>query len=278
MFADIFTADFFRGLLLQILIWVVLLPLFSALFSRYLGSSEAQAPSGERAWSLECWTRLLNGEDSSLSPRWRAGRAVVSPGSIQLNYFRWGLRFRRLPPFVINVAAVDAHEVRPAGWRNVMRFGPSYRLVVVTTVAGSQVEVALPAAEVDVVLALLQGRSLPEPSDSPASPVGYFPRTVHVKSQALVRVGETDEEQDVLGQLSSCLADVEGQLAQEAMSLSNLVGVKVLTTDVHAAGAQIGALAARLRQAGAAPTISMLGVERLPIAGQMVELEATAVV
>jgi len=51
----------------------------------------------------------------------------------------------------------------------------------------------------------------------------------------------------------------------------------VYTTDVDALFPHYGVLASRLGAAAVAPTTAMLGVSRLAIPGQMVELEATAV-
>ena len=50
-----------------------------------------------------------------------------------------------------------------------------------------------------------------------------------------------------------------------------------LSTDVDLLFPHYGVLAARLGAAGVAPTTTMLGVTRLAIPGQMVELEGTAV-
>ena len=61
------------------------------------------------------------------------------------------------------------------------------------------------------------------------------------------------------------------------MSLVNLVRLNVYTTDVDLLFQHYGALASRLSAAGVAPTTTMLGVTRLAIPGQMVELEGTAV-
>jgi enamine deaminase RidA (YjgF/YER057c/UK114 family) len=60
------------------------------------------------------------------------------------------------------------------------------------------------------------------------------------------------------------------------MSLGDVVRLNVYTTDVDALFPHYGVLAARLGAAGVAPATTMLGVTRLAIPGQMVELEATA--
>ncbi len=53
--------------------------------------------------------------------------------------------------------------------------------------------------------------------------------------------------------------------------------LNVYTTDVDLLFPHYGVVASRLGAAGVAPTTTMLGVTRLAIPGQMVELEGTAV-
>ena len=71
--------------------------------------------------------------------------------------------------------------------------------------------------------------------------------------------------------------NLEAVLGEAGMSLANLVRLNVYTTDVDLLFPHYGVLAARLGAAGVAPTTTMLGVTRLAIPGQMVELEGTAV-
>lgn len=78
-------------------------------------------------------------------------------------------------------------------------------------------------------------------------------------------------------QLALSLADLEAVLGEAGMSLANLVRLNVYTTDVDLLFPYSGVLAGRLAAVGAAPTTTMLGVTRLAIPGQMVELEGTAV-
>lgn len=66
-------------------------------------------------------------------------------------------------------------------------------------------------------------------------------------------------------------------LSEAGMTLANLVRLNVYATDVDALFPHYGALAGRLGDAGVAPTTTMLGVNRLAVPGQMVELEGTAV-
>ncbi|QHY96944.1 Endoribonuclease L-PSP [Streptomyces sp. S4.7] len=78
-------------------------------------------------------------------------------------------------------------------------------------------------------------------------------------------------------QLALSIDNLEAVLSEAGMSLANLVRLNVYTTDVDQLFPHYGVLAARLGAAGAAPTTTMLGVTRLAIPGQLVELEGTAV-
>lgn len=78
-------------------------------------------------------------------------------------------------------------------------------------------------------------------------------------------------------QLALSLDNLKAVLAAATMTLSNLVRLNVYTTDVDLLFQHYGILASHLGAAGVAPTTTMLGVTRLAIPGQMVELEGTAV-
>lgn len=78
-------------------------------------------------------------------------------------------------------------------------------------------------------------------------------------------------------QLALSLDNLEAVLGEAGMSLTNLVRLNVYTTDVDLLFQHYGMLASRLGAARVAPTTTMLGVTRLAIPGQMVELEGTAV-
>lgn len=82
---------------------------------------------------------------------------------------------------------------------------------------------------------------------------------------------------DISAQLSQSIDNLLAVLTEAGMSFANLVRLNVYTTDVDALFQHYGVLASRLGAAGAAPTTTMLGVTRLAIPGQMVELEGTAV-
>lgn len=103
-------------------------------------------------------------------------------------------------------------------------------------------------------------------------------RTLYVSGQtAMSKDGRPEHDGDVAAQLALAVDNLEAVLAEAGMSLANLVRLNVHTTDVDALLPHYGVLAARLGAAGVAPTTTMLGVTRLAIPGQMVELEGTAV-
>ncbi|MCB7136330.1 RidA family protein [Cellulosimicrobium marinum] len=103
-------------------------------------------------------------------------------------------------------------------------------------------------------------------------------RTLYVSGQTATGPdGRPQHEGDVAAQLTLALDNLEGVLAEAGMSLSHIVRLTVFTTDVDALLPHYGVLAGRLGAAGVAPATTMLGVVRLAIPGQVVELEATAV-
>lgn len=103
-------------------------------------------------------------------------------------------------------------------------------------------------------------------------------RTLYISGQtAMSKDGRPEHDGDIAAQLALALANLEAVLAEAGMSLANLVRLNVYTTDVDALFPHYGVLAGRLGAAGVAPTTTMLGVTRLAIPGQLVELEGTAV-
>ncbi|MFI8420763.1 RidA family protein [Streptomyces sp. NPDC085479] len=103
-------------------------------------------------------------------------------------------------------------------------------------------------------------------------------RTLYLSGQtAMSEKGEPLHDGDMAAQLALSVDNVEAVLAGAGMSLANLVRLNVYTTDVDLLFRHYGVLAARLGAAGVAPTTTMLGVTRLAIPGQLVELEGTAV-
>ncbi|AIV37797.1 RidA family protein [Streptomyces sp. R1] len=103
-------------------------------------------------------------------------------------------------------------------------------------------------------------------------------RTLFVSGQtSMSKEGRPEHEGDMAAQLALSIDNVEAVLAGAGMSLSNLVRLNVYTTDVDLLFRHYGVLAGRLGAAGVAPATTMLGVTRLAVPGQLVELEGTAV-
>ncbi|MEU3960030.1 RidA family protein [Streptomyces buecherae] len=103
-------------------------------------------------------------------------------------------------------------------------------------------------------------------------------RTLYVSGQtATSREGKPQHEGDMAAQLALSVDNLEAVLGEADMALAHLVRLNVYTTDVDLLFPHYGVLAARLAAAGVAPTTTMLGVVRLAVPGQLVELEGTAV-
>ena len=103
-------------------------------------------------------------------------------------------------------------------------------------------------------------------------------RTLYVSGQtAMSADGVPQHDGDVAAQLGLSLDNLEAVLAGAGMSLADVVRLTVYSTDVDALMPHYGVLAGRLGAAGVAPPTTMLGVVRLALPGQVVELEATAV-
>lgn len=103
-------------------------------------------------------------------------------------------------------------------------------------------------------------------------------RTLYISGQtAMSGDGKPQHDGDMAAQLRLSIDNLEAVLGEADMSLANLVRLNVYTTDVDQLFQHYGVLAARLGAAKVAPTSTMLGVTRLAIPGQMVELEGTAV-
>lgn len=103
-------------------------------------------------------------------------------------------------------------------------------------------------------------------------------RTLYCSGQtAMGADGAPRHEGDMAAQIGLSLDNLEAVLGAAGMSLANLVRLNVYATDVDLLFQHYGVLAARLGAAQVAPATTMLGVARLAIPGQMVELEGTAV-
>ncbi|WP_272263206.1 RidA family protein [Streptomyces xanthophaeus] len=103
-------------------------------------------------------------------------------------------------------------------------------------------------------------------------------RTLYISGQtAMDADGKPRHDGDMAAQLALSTDNLEAVLAGAGMTLANLVRLNVYTTDVDLLFQHYGVLAARLGAAGVAPASTMLGVTRLAVPGQMIELEGTAV-
>jgi enamine deaminase RidA (YjgF/YER057c/UK114 family) len=103
-------------------------------------------------------------------------------------------------------------------------------------------------------------------------------RTLYCSGQtAMSRDGEPQHAGDMAAQVALTLDNLEAVLAGAGMTLAHVVRLTAYSTDVELLLQHYGGLAARLGAAGSAPATTMLGVTRLAVAGQLVELEATAV-
>ncbi|MFJ6759255.1 MULTISPECIES: RidA family protein [unclassified Streptomyces] len=103
-------------------------------------------------------------------------------------------------------------------------------------------------------------------------------RTLYISGQtAMSSEGKPEHDGDMAAQLALSIDNIEAVLAEAGMTLANLVRLNVYTTDVDLLFQHYGVLAGRLGAAQVSPTTTMLGVTRLAIPGQMVELEGTAV-
>nr|WP_107909603.1 RidA family protein [Streptomyces chartreusis] len=103
-------------------------------------------------------------------------------------------------------------------------------------------------------------------------------RNLYISGQtAMSPDGKPQHEGDIAAQLTLSIDNLEAVLDEAGMSLADLVRLNVYTTDVDLLFRHYGVLAARLGAAAVAPATTMLGVTRLAIPGQLVELEGTAV-
>lgn len=108
--------------------------------------------------------------------------------------------------------------------------------------------------------------------------VSEHTRTLFCSGQtAMSADGVPLHDGDLPAQLALSLDSLEAVLREADMALADLVRLNVYTTDVDLLLQHYGVLAARLGQAGVKPATTMLGVTRLAVPGQLVELEGTAV-
>ncbi|MDZ5077109.1 RidA family protein [Nesterenkonia sp. HG001] len=103
-------------------------------------------------------------------------------------------------------------------------------------------------------------------------------RTLYCSGQtAMNDDGVPQHDGDMGAQLALSLENLEAVLGAAGMTVQHLIRLNVFTTDVDRLFEHYGVLASRLGAAGVAPTTTMLGVTRLAVPGQLVELEGTAV-
>ena len=103
-------------------------------------------------------------------------------------------------------------------------------------------------------------------------------RTLYCSGQTAMGADGTPQHAgDMAAQVALSLDNLEAVLGEAGLSPADLVRLNVYTSDVDLLFQHYGVLASRLGAAGVAPTTTMLGVTRLAVPGQLVELEGTAV-
>lgn len=103
-------------------------------------------------------------------------------------------------------------------------------------------------------------------------------RTLYISGQtAMSPEGRPVHDGDMAAQLALAVDNLEAVLSEAGMSLANLMRLNVYSTNIDALFPHYSILTERLGGAGVAPTTTMLGVTRLAVPGQLVELEGTAV-
>ncbi len=103
-------------------------------------------------------------------------------------------------------------------------------------------------------------------------------RTLYCSGQtAMSSEGQPLHDGDMAAQLATSIDNLQAVLSAAGLSLGDVVRLNLYTTDVDLLFRHHGVLSERLMTAGVAPATTMLGVTRLAIPGQLVEIEATAV-
>ena len=88
--------------------------------------------------------------------------------------------------------------------------------------------------------------------------------------------GTVQHPNDLRAQITAALDNLEEVLKGAGMSLSNIVSMRIYTTDVDGTLANWDAVAGRLAGADVAPPQTLLGVARLAFPELKVEIEASA--
>lgn len=103
-------------------------------------------------------------------------------------------------------------------------------------------------------------------------------RTLYCSGQtAMGADGTPRHEGDMAAQLALSLDNLQEVLEAADMTLANLVRLTVYATDVDLLLRHYGVVAERLGAARVSTAMTMLGVTRLAVPGQLVEIEGTAV-
>jgi len=89
--------------------------------------------------------------------------------------------------------------------------------------------------------------------------------------------GNVKHAGDMKAQMGLALDNLDAVLKGGGMTLANVVGLTIYTTDVDQVLANWAVLAERLGAAGVTPPQTLLGISRLAFPELMVEIEATAV-
>lgn len=85
-----------------------------------------------------------------------------------------------------------------------------------------------------------------------------------------------EHPQDIAGQMTSALANIDAVLDNAGMGRENIVHMRFFTTDIDGFLANYGIYADWISAAGITPPQSLLGVQRLVLPELVVEIEAEA--
>lgn len=93
---------------------------------------------------------------------------------------------------------------------------------------------------------------------------------------AVDAIGHPQHVNDMRGQISLALDNLEAVLAEAKMSLRDVTRLGIYTTDVDEALRHFDLMGMRFGAQQSAPPMTLLGVTRLAIPGLMFEIEASA--
>lgn len=88
--------------------------------------------------------------------------------------------------------------------------------------------------------------------------------------------GSPQHLDDMRGQITLALENLEAVLNQADMGLKNIIRLNIYTTDVDEAMKHFDIFGAKFGPISTAPPMTLLGITRLAIPGLMFEIEATA--